>query len=278
MTLAPEGGLRLDPNILENIADIICGDDTSDYYRTGNQISRLFSAAGWQWAGSVDGGRRAWVLDQLHDRRADPMALRRLILRLADPREYLDDDSARAATVRELNSLLALEGYELYYDSDGPRLRSRSRALERLNSQIPVTLEVDLSQIVKDRVFGAQLTERLNEARTCWDHGANLAAVIMLGSLLEGVLYDFACTHDKTWRAADDNLQRLIAHAGNRGWVSREIADYADVLRDHRNLIHPRKQHRGGHKPDTDVVRIAWNVVVAALNDLAVAGKREIDE
>ena len=35
--------------------------------------------------------------------------------------------------------------------------------------------------------------------------------------------------------------------------------------------IHPRKPHREGHSPDTDSVRIAWNVFVASLNDLAAA-------
>src|ERR1017187_4175202 len=86
-----QGGVRLDPNIIEGLADVICGDDTSPYYRTGAEIARLFAAAGWHWSGAVEGGRRAWVLDQLSDRRADPVAIQKLLLRLADPREYVDD-------------------------------------------------------------------------------------------------------------------------------------------------------------------------------------------
>lgn len=39
--------------------------------------------------------------------------------------------------------------------------------------------------------------------------------------------------------------------------------------------MHPREQHRDGHAPDSDSVRIAWNVVVATLNDHASAGRRE---
>jgi hypothetical protein len=97
----------------------------------------------------------------------------------------------------------------------------------------------------------------------------------MLGSLLEGVLYDFARTHIIDGERLDDNLQRLITMANERGWVATDVVDYANVLRDHRNLIHPRKQHRGGHAPDADSVRIAWNVVVATLNDLAAVHPRE---
>jgi hypothetical protein len=265
-----ESGVRLDSAVIEGLADVICGDDTTDYYRTGPRLGRLFAAAGWPWSGEVEGGRRTWVMEQLTDRRADPAALQRLLLRLADPREYIENDAARTAAVSDLNYLLRLDGYEIYYASEGPAIRTRSRSLHRLNSKTPMELNVDLGQIVQDSEFGAQLTDRLEEARICWEHGAHLSAVIMLGSLVEGVLYDFARTHAESGdRLDDDNLQRLITLAGKRGWVAADVVDYAHVLRDHRNLVHPRKQHRDGHAPDTDVVRIAWNVVVAALNDLA---------
>jgi hypothetical protein len=275
MNANEDGGLRLDPTVIEGLADVICGGDTTAYYRSGPRISRLFAAAGWPWSGDVEGGRRAWVLEQLTDRRADPAALQRLVLRLADPREYIDDDEARNAAVSDLNRLLTLDGYEIFYASEGPQIRAISRSFHRLNSKTPAELSVDLGQIVQDRQFGAQLTLRMEEARICWENGAHLAAVIMLGSLLEGVLYDFARAHAATGERPDDNLQRLITMANERGWVAADVVDYANVLRDHRNLVHPRRQHRGGHAPDTDSVRIAWNVVVATLNDLASVDQRE---
>jgi hypothetical protein len=271
MNAPTEGGILLDSAILDRLADVICGDDTTAYYRTGTQIARLFAAAGWPWCGEVDRGRRTWVVEQLTDRRADPPAIERLLLRIADPREYIDDEPARSAAVEDLDRLLALEGYEIYYAAQGPQLQPRSRSFHRLNSHEPAELAGDLGRIVQDSRFGAQLTQRLEEARICWDNGAHLAAVIMLGSLLEGVLYDFARSHADGGEHQDDNLQRLIVQAGKRGWVAHDVLDYANVLRDHRNLVHPRKQFRDGHAPDTDSVRIAWNVVVAALNDLTAA-------
>ncbi|GLY33469.1 hypothetical protein [Kineosporia sp. NBRC 101731] len=265
--------MQLDPNILEAVADVICGDDTSPYYRSGPKISRLFSSAGWKWAGTVEGGRRAWVIEQLHDRRANPEDMQRLILRLADPREYLDDTPALDATIHDLNELLALEGIEIHFTEAGPALRTKSRTKNRLTETAPARLDVDLSLVVHDQKFGEQLNLRLQEARTCWDQGANLAAIIMLGSLLEGVLYDYARSHIPNWD--NDTLHRLIELAGKNGWISRDVVDYAHVLRDHRNLIHPRKQQSDGHKPNGDTVRIAWNVVVAALNDLALTNSSQ---
>lgn len=259
--------ITLDPRVLDRIADLICGDDTGPYYRAGYQIAEFFDAAGWSWAGPVEGGRRAWAIGQLRDRSDDPAALTAILLRLVDPREYLDDPAARDAVFAELNTLLAFEGYEVVDSEAGTMLRRRERSFHRLDSQTPVELVADLSAIVSDEEFGALLSRRLIEARTCWQQGAPLAAVIMLGSLLEGVLYTVACA--RLGRQPRDHLQSLIDTAGREGWVAKDVVDYAHVLREHRNLVHPKRQHLDGHAPDSDSVRIAWNVVVAALNDLA---------
>ena len=41
MTSEVDGGARLDRTVIDSLADVICGDDTSAYYRTGAQIARL---------------------------------------------------------------------------------------------------------------------------------------------------------------------------------------------------------------------------------------------
>ena len=50
--------VELDENILDRLADLICGDDSSPVYRTGREIVAFFEAAGWRRVGEVDGGRR----------------------------------------------------------------------------------------------------------------------------------------------------------------------------------------------------------------------------
>ncbi|TCP39375.1 hypothetical protein EV191_13023 [Tamaricihabitans halophyticus] len=66
-----------------------------------------------------------------------------------------------------------------------------------------------------------------------------------------------------------DHLEKLIAMARDKRWIALEVAQYAEVLRGHHNLVHPRRQWVESYAPEDDIVRIAWNVVVAALNDLA---------
>jgi hypothetical protein len=270
MTVGGEFQIHLDDNILENIASLICGDDTTEYYRQGYQIVRFFKAAGWTEVGDLDGYRKSWTLEKLQERRQNSEAIRAVLVRLADPREYLDEDETRVVVVEELNRLLAFEGYQVIYERGRPTLIEQDLTVSRITMQRPAELTVSLVDIVSHADFGTQLQARLDEAYICWKSGAPTAAIIMLGSLLEGVLYDVAASRYSGGKKPTDHLQSLIATARDNKWIAREVAEYSDVLRNHRNLVHPKKQLTDSYAPDDDVVQIAWNVVVAALNDLAV--------
>jgi hypothetical protein len=262
--------VELDDNVLERLAGLICGDDSTPYYRTGYQLTRFFEAAGWRRVGEIEGARFHWVQDMLRRRRRDPEALRGVLIRLADPREYLDAEENRALVVQELNELLAIEGYQVTYRAGRPVLVVQTPTMQRPVMQAPVKLTASLAEIVSDEAFGQQLQSRLDEAHTCWKNGACTAAIIMLGSLLEGVLYDVAVSRHAGGKEPSDHLESLINLAKDKRWVAQDVVDYAHVLRNHRNLVHPKKQFTQGYAPEDDTVRIAWNVVVAALNDLAV--------
>lgn len=261
--------VSLDENVLESLAWLICGDETTPYYRQSYQITKFFRNAGWGDVGEVDGYRRAWTLDLLLKRRDDSESLRKVLLRLADSREYLDDETALDATLTELNRILAVEGYRIGYEHGRPKLLQHDSSSVRMTSDTPIELTASLTDIVRDPVFGAQLKARLDEAYLCWQSGAPTAATIMLGSLLEGVLYDVASSRHTTGPKPSDNLEQLINTARERKWISREVAEYADVLRIHRNLVHPKKQWSHDYRPTEDSARIAWNVVVGAFNNLS---------
>ncbi|KFU75302.1 protein of unknown function [Amycolatopsis lurida] len=270
--------VELDDNILDRLAFLICGDDSSRHYRTAKEITRFFNAAGWRRVNGLDGGRYSAVLDTLRGRRRDSDALKAVLLRLADPREYLDDDETRAAVTQELNELLAVEGYQVIYKTGRPALITQTPTMNRPAMQAPVQLTASLADVVSDAAFGEQLKARLDEAHACWKNGAPTAAIIMLGSLLEGVLYDLALSQHRDGRAPNDHLESLINLARSKGWLPQDVVDYAHVLRHHRNLVHPKKQFTLGYSPKDSTVRIAWNVVVATLNDLAAVKNPSPDQ
>ncbi|APA97289.1 DUF4145 domain-containing protein [Nocardia seriolae] len=264
-----EPTVQLDERVLEHLAILICGEDGDPNYRTAKELERFFKSAGLPNVPAYEGYRKDWTMERLNEVSDDPESLRKVLLRLADRREYIDNDEAYAAVTVELDSLLAMEDLQIIEERGRPRLVERSAETSRLASKAPAELTANISDIVTDTVFAGQLRDRLDEAYTCWHSGAPTAAIILLGSVLEGVLYDVAVNHTDTGKQPTDHLQTLIARARDEEWIGRDVADYADVLRNHRNLVHPKKQWKELYRPEDDLVRIAWNVVVAALNDLA---------
>lgn len=265
--------IQLDDAVLERVASIICGDDDGLLYRRGFELVKFFRAAGWSVPDELDGApRRAWTVDRLLDGKNDGAALARLVLRLADRREYLNEEAAHGRVLQELNMLLAIEGYAVAVARGRPSLVVDEDDVPRPAMKTPAELTASLDQIVSDREFGAQLQSRLDEAFRCWQAGAPTAAIIMLGSVLEGVLYDVAVSQHVSGKAPTDHLESLINLARDNRWIAKDVVDYAHVLRDHRNLVHPKKQWTQAYAPEDDTVVIAWQVVVAALNDLAVLG------
>ncbi|MDA3630281.1 hypothetical protein OU415_32980 [Saccharopolyspora sp. WRP15-2] len=274
MTGQDETQLRLDDNVLSRLANLICGDDSTPYYRRSFEIENFFRAAGWTDVGELEGYRKQWVLEQLHRHRNRPDRIQAVVLRLADRREYLDEKEVWDTVVAELNELLAIEGFRVNFHGTRPQLVVDEPMTSRPASDTPIALTTSIAEIVSDQAFGQQLQSRLDEALVCWQSGAPTAAIIMLGSVMEGVLYDVARNlHTGDGKAPTDHLESLINLAQVKGWIAKDLTDYVHVLRDHRNLVHPKKQWTQSYSPKDGTVRIAWNVVVAALNDLAAVVK-----
>jgi hypothetical protein len=264
--------IQLDDNVLERLGALICGDDDDLLYRRGFEIVKFFRMAGWSVPNDLDGAsRRAWTVDQLLAHRDDGPALGRLLLRLADPREYLAEKQAHERVVDELNELIAVDGLAVVDITSRPRLIERKSNNSRLAQDEPAELTVDVTDIVSDVEFARQLRRRLDEAHTCLTSGAPTAAVIMLGSVLEGVLYDVALKRSTAGKRPSDHLASLIDTAHTNRWITTDIVEYAHVVRGHRNLVHPKRQLDDFYSPTDKTALIAWNVVVAALTDLAAS-------
>jgi hypothetical protein len=261
---------RLDENTLAEVASLMCGDD-GPYYRQGWQLPKLLERAGWSAVAEYDRSpRRMWLTDQLHARRTERGAMTKLICRLADSREYFDNPAALTETVRQLNELLAHEGFRVQ------SVAGRGRIVDAASTNLPeydapIELRTTVAALVNDPVQAKALQRRLAEARACQEGGAHLAAVIMMGSLLEGVLVQVLLQRGMGTLAAISQLKlhELITRAHAKGWIEADVEKFSQELRLYRNLVHVDAELRLGHTPDADTARVCWYVVVAALNDLA---------
>src|SRR5690606_6414726 len=263
----------LDANTLEELARVICGDEHL-YYRKGYEIARFLEHAGWQRVPEYDGEyRREWTLARLTERREDATELEKVLLRLADPREYLDEPDQLPAVISAVNAFLIHEGARLENPGGRPRLVACDPSLAHPGSQGPVELRAAMIDLISDQTMAGLLQHRLDEARTCYANGAHVAAIIMLGSLLEGVLVHVVQERDASGlgnKSLDHvNLDTLIKTCHDSGWIGADVERFCHELRKYRNFVHPRAEIREAHTPDRDTLDMCWPVVNAVLNDLA---------
>jgi hypothetical protein len=133
------------------------------------------------------------------------------------------------------------------------------------------------SSLTSDVAMQSILSRRWDEVQACIGVGANLAATVMMGGLLETLLLArinvvgnkaplFTAKHapkDKTGKTlalADWKLLAMVEVAHEVGWITKSTKDVGNVLRDFRNYIHPHKEHTDGVRIDADDVRMFWEV------------------
>lgn len=278
----------LDPNTLKQIAAMICdAEDKGLIYRQSWQLVEFFANAGWAdvppYESGPGYGRLQWTQDRLLDKRNDPEAIGQVIRRLADPREYPQAPHRAFVAADELNKLLPHEGLHIDHVRGRPELIEVEPSFALAVKKEPVVLKTDIADVVRDPELARLLKQRLDEAQACRASGAHLSAVIMLGSVLEGVLFDVARSNmaqacrsrsvpkrdGRPTPVKDWKLTSLIEIAHECGWIELDIRKFSHELRDYRNMVHATGELEHGHHPNEGTVTICWDVVVEALNDLA---------
>lgn len=262
----------LDDNTLTELAALICGDD-GPYYREGWKLEQLLRNAGWGEVEEYDrGSRRRWLLEQFEARKKDPGAIAALVRRVADSREYIGEPALAEETLRELNDLLAHEGFRVRTINGRAQIIDATAA-DAPEHEAPVQLTTSVAALVADPTAAQALQRRLEETLACQEGGAYMAAVIMMGSLLEGVLVEVFAQRG-TPMSGHTPFKQLISRAHQLGYIQADVEEFSQSLRDFRNLAHVHQQIQTGRAPDRDTARVCWWVVVAALNDLAASQPR----
>jgi hypothetical protein len=122
------------------------------------------------------------------------------------------------------------------------------------------------------------------EAQRCQHSGAFLAAVIIMGSILEALLLarcsmnpsdayqSSAAPKDRgSGRAIalhEWSLSVLIDVSVSRGWLKTDRGGFSHALRQSRNIVHPYEQARSGANFDEATCKVCWHVLNASVDDL----------
>lgn len=287
---------RLDDSTLEAIAETICGAGQGTGggytapgpYRSKTQILDFFRRAGVSPQG-MSSTRKWFVLESLQVINGTPN-LDSVIKRLASPKEYRGDAEVTRAVTDHLNQILQVEGLELGVVGVEPQIREcRAAASVPKPKEAPMEAPPDFDRLVQDSSLADILTFRWAEAQRCFRADAHLSAIVMMGSILEGVLLHKAehnlrtanqakaAPRDRTGAVrpiSDWSLSALVDVAHEVGWLQGDVKRFSHALRESRNIVHPYVQRLSKDRPDGDTCRICWQVVRAAVADLLEIDKQ----
>src|SRR5579875_2197168 len=135
----------------------------------------------------------------------------------------------------------------------------------------------DFSPLIQDEEMKGILQRRWSECATCVAAKAPLAAVVMMGGLLEGLLLAkvnsqtnkapiFTAVaapkdkHNKPLPLKEWKLQNFISVAHELGWITQTLRDIGQVLRDYRNYIHPQKEYSEKVSVTPDDAKLLWDI------------------
>lgn len=153
----------------------------------------------------------------------------------------------------------------------------RSVNVAKLAATTTTDVPPDFSKLIPDAKMHIILQKRWTECITCISYGAPLAATVMIGGLLEGLLLArvnrennkapiftaVAAPKDKqskTLPLKDWTLQDYIGVAHELRWITVAAKDVGVVLRDYRNYIHPQKELSHGVSLTTADAVILWEI------------------
>ncbi len=277
----------MDNTTKEYIAEFICGDDQDKcpVYRSSSYLTKFFknNSVNATHDGST---RKWWVLDILNQLNGE--LLQRIILRLASPLEYGGDKDKTRLALKTLNSILEIESLKIKINGITP-------VLEKVIPDFNLEEEIEEQELKplpapKFEELGLEpgidsiLKKRWEEIQKCIDAEASLAALILMGSLLEGFILGVMQKFPKVANTAKNspkdqngnvkhfaewNLSQMIDTSHTIGWLQLDVKKFSHALRDFRNLIHPYEQLATQANPDNDTIKISWLVVQAACNDMA---------
>jgi hypothetical protein len=262
----------LDLRTIDRLAELIC-DMGGPHQRSVRQIQRFLDGAGWKEPYPGYGGRVPWLAATITRRNDDLDAVLALVRRVVDPREYGGDTAAARSFIDPVNALLAPDGLVVGLDGSRPYARTASTGVdgtERIAAALSSPeLRARIRGLVSDEALADVLVARLDEIDAARTHGAYVLAIVGTGSLVEGLLDDVMKQRDpETRKLKETNLGTLLDRAHKRGWIQPDVLDFSHVVREYRNFVHPREQHKRKITPDEDTVLMCWQPVLALINDL----------
>ena len=140
----------------------------------------------------------------------------------------------------------------------------------------------ELFQFVEDDSTKQVLEKDWEELHQCMNLSLWKSAIVLIGSLMETVLYYVISSRpslkariERFDRRNDVGLANLLKWARQSGILSDNLYKLSDPIREYRNLIHPRVRERSKQPMNENVVRMGYHVLLEMLREISEYLERE---
>jgi len=160
----------LDGQTLESLAELICGEN-SEWYRKGSDLPRFFQNSGLACPNHDGKTRKWWTLERLNNYNKNSLDIQKVILRIADPREYRGQTNVVNDVINRLNNILAVEGFKILLDGVTPKIREvNPTTLDPETTKVLFAVPIpDFGKLTNDSTLSPFIEGRWKEVVKCVD-------------------------------------------------------------------------------------------------------------
>jgi len=288
--------MYLKKKTLEKLRNLI-NEETE--YRSGPKLVQFFNELGFNDIyGQGFPSRWMYTDEKLSQINGTP-ELDKCIRNLFAPVNYIGRISELDKFIEEFNQYLVFDGWKVVRkgkeitftkatEKDLEKSLFTSEKDEEEDFLSKEFEEISLEKIRLDGIVTDVLNSRLEEIKKCLSVGAPLSVIFLCGSTLEGILLGIAIKFPKQFNQAkyspksnnnkvkqfhEWTLNDFINVAYELGLLREDVKKYSHSLREFRNYIHPYQQVSSKFEPDEHTAKISWQVLKAAIFQLAEAMK-----
>lgn len=279
---------------LEELRKIINGDETADY-RSGPMLVSFFNELGFQDTyGQGFLSRWAYTDDKLQMINGTP-ELDKCIRMAFAVEDYIGRIEYLDKQIDYFNQYLAFDKWQVIRNNDEITFKRLDKVVVDVHTDkkedasedefLKKSFAVDINSLGLVSGLSEIIKQRLTETELCVRSDAPLAAIFLIGSILEGILLNTASTYPKAFNQAqnapkdkstgqvrkfhDWTLNNYIDVAAEIGILKHDVQKFSHVVRDFRNYIHPYSQMASRFQPDKQTTMICFQVLKAAISQIS---------
>ena len=281
--------MQLSKKTLEQLRVIINGDGTSDY-RTGAQLVTFFNGLGFHDRYGQGFPSRWMYTDDRLERINGTPEIDKCIKNVFAVVNYVGRISELDEKISNFNQYLVFDKWKIIRDNAAIKFQKLDhvviespRSMTEEDVFLKKSFEVNIASLGLPLNLNDIIDKRLKEVEICVKNEATLSAVIMIGSIMEGILLGIASLYPRQFNQAqsapkDKNgavkklpewtLNNYIDVATEIGFLKQDVKKFSHAVRDFRNYIHPYSQMATQFFPDKQTAIICFQVLKAAINQI----------